>query len=501
MKRWSIRKKIYALGTFLVLGGFILIAGYLFSTQQSLKIQTEAKKAADLSVGTQTLSFLYEQSASAVLKYIANPNQTLWDEKVDANKASEELTAQLVMLTADTETLEMLTNLQKISKDTLQPIDEKILVMLNNTDRDAVFEYYNQEYAFIYEKLRLDLKNEREKADALVTKNFEYQEKIFKRNALMVTSALIGGITLLLFALLQGVRSLSSSLFEVTTNLTDASSKTAVVSHGLLSSSQQLSANVSVGADSFEEIVAALEQVASMVRMNAEHAKEAAALSQSSYKSAETGEIEIKSLIISINELSKSSLEIQDITSVIDDIAFQTNLLALNAAVEAARAGEMGAGFAVVADAVRSLAQRSATAANDITKLIKQSVLKTQKDAKAANESGIILKEIVESVKKVAALNEEIASASADQSSGLSQISIAMNQLDETTQTNASSASQSAKSSEEMSIQAVVLQEMVQTLKVIIEGSGATSGTTSDHAAVSQSLDQDDAEHSDSSAA
>lgn len=498
MKRWSIRKKIYALGTLLVLGGSTLTTGYLLSTQQSLRIQSEAKNAADLSLGTQTLSFLYEQSASAVLKYIANPNQTLWDEKVEANKASEELTAQLLKLTTDPETLNMLTNLQKISKDTLQPIDEKIQVMLATSDRDTVFEYYNQEYAFIYEKLRLDLKNEREKADALVSKNFQYQEKIFKRNALLVTSALLGGIALLLFALLQGVRSLSNSLNEVTTNLTDASAKTAVVSHGLLSSSQQLSANVSIGADSFEEIVAALEQVASMVRMNADHSKEAASLSQNSYRSAETGEIEIKNLIISINELSKSSLEIQEITSVIDDIAFQTNLLALNAAVEAARAGEMGAGFAVVADAVRSLAQRSATAANDITKLIKQSVVKTQKDAKAANESGVILREIVESVKKVAALNEEIASASADQSSGLSQISIAMNQLDETTQTNASSASQSAKSSEEMSTQAAVLQEMVQTLKIIIEG----SSTRSEEAELSQSSNDDiESNESDSNAA
>lgn len=494
MKKWSIRKKIYALGTLLVLSGTVLIAGYLFSTQQSLKIQTEARNAAIISVGTQTLSFLYEQSASAVLKYIANPNQTIWDEKVDTNKASEELTAQLILKATDVETLSMLSNLQKTSKETLQPIDEKIRNLINTSDRDTVFEYYNQEYAFVYEKIRADLKKEREKADALVAKNFDYQEKIFKRDALLVTSGLVIGIALLLLTLLQGVRSLSYSLHDVTTNLTDASSKTAIVSHGLLKASQQLSANVSIGADSFEEIVAALEQVASMVRMNADNAKQAAALSQSSYTSAENGEIEIKNLIISINELSKSSLEIQEITSVIDDIAFQTNLLALNAAVEAARAGEMGAGFAVVADAVRSLAQRSATAANDITKLIKQSVIKTQKDAKAANESGVILKEIVESVKKVAALNDEIASASADQSSGLSQISIAMNQLDETTQTNASSASQSAKSSEEMSEQAAVLQEMVQALKVIIEGNNTLQDSDS------TSL-PDDSNNSDSEAA
>ncbi len=470
MKRWSIRKKIYSLGIFLVLGGSILIAGYLYSTQASLRIQAESQKAAELSRGFLTLSLLFEQSAGTVLKYIADPNQSLWDEKIEANKTADELAVNLVKLTTDQDTLTILEDLQRTQKNSLQIIDEKIREKLLSTERDIVFEYYNQEYAFIYEKLRIDLKNAREKADLVVAENFKYQEKIFKRDTLLVTGGIVTVLFLLLLTLIQGVRSLTNSLNEVTTNLTEASSKTAVVSHGLLTSSQQLSANVSTGADSFEEIVAALEQVASMVRMNADHAKEAASLSQNSYKSAEQGEIEIKNLIISINELSKSSKEIQQITSVIDDIAFQTNLLALNAAVEAARAGEMGAGFAVVADAVRSLAQRSATAASDITKLTKESVIKAQKDAKAANESGIILKEIVESVKKVAALNDEIASASADQSSGLGQISIAMNQLDETTQTNAASAGQTAMSSQEMSEQAVSLQEMVQALKLIIEG-------------------------------
>ncbi len=477
MKSLSIRKKIYFLGSLLALGGSALIGGYLYSTTQSLQIQIESKKAAQLSRGFQTLSLNYEQAGVAMLKYIADPNQSVWDEKSDANKASEILTSQLKMLTTDSSTLAVIADIEKIHKDVLPPVDEKIQQLILTSARDTVFEYYRQEYTPIYEKLREDLKKGREQGDALSAKNFEYQERIFKRDALVVTAALIIGVVLLLVALLQGVRSLTQTLSGVTTNLTQTSFQTAVISQGLLDSSHRLSTSVTEGAASFQETVASLEELSSMVKMNADNARQAAVLSQNSCKAAETGDNEISNLIASITDLAKSSREIQEITTVIDDIAFQTNLLALNAAVEAARAGEMGAGFAVVADAVRSLAQRSAAAANDIIKLIQQSVIKTDKGVEAANKSGAVLKEIVASVKKVAKLNEEISAASADQASGLGQINVAMNQLDAATQANANSASQSATSSEEMSEQATALQEMVLALTEVVQGKRKKSET------------------------
>ena len=207
-----------------------------------------------------------------------------------------------------------------------------------------------------------------------------------------------------------------------------------------------------------------------MVKLNADNAKEASSLSQASRKSAEDGESEIRNLIGAMTDISKSSKKIEEIINVIDDIAFQTNLLALNAAVEAARAGEQGKGFAVVAEAVRNLAQRSASAAKDITVLIKDSVEQISNGSKIADQSGEVLKNIVNSVKKVSDLNNEIASASAEQSNGISQISKAMNELDQATQRNASSAEETAASSEEMSSQALELQGLVGQLGSVIDG-------------------------------
>lgn len=238
----------------------------------------------------------------------------------------------------------------------------------------------------------------------------------------------------------------------------------------LSSASQQLSSGASEAASSVEETVASLEEISSMISQSSENAKEASALSEASRQSASEGEREIQSLIQAMSEISQSSKKIEEIINVIDDIAFQTNLLALNAAVEAARAGEQGKGFAVVAEAVRNLAQRSASAAKDINSLIKESVEKTVNGAKIADKSGEVLNKIVASVKKVADLNKEIASASSEQASGVSQITQAMNQLDQAIQQNASSSEEVAASAEELSAQTDTLKGVMTELNLIVNG-------------------------------
>ena len=159
-----------------------------------------------------------------------------------------------------------------------------------------------------------------------------------------------------------------------------------------------------------------------------------------------------------------------EIIAVIDDIAFQTNLLALNASVEAARAGEQGKGFAVVADAVRTLAQRSATSAKDISALIKDSVAKIEGGAQVANNNETVLKDMLVSIRKISELTSEVASMGSEQLSGVSQISKAVGQLDQASQTNAASAEETAASSERLREQSKSLQQVVSDLRRVVEG-------------------------------
>lgn|GEM_PF-5455254 len=237
--------------------------------------------------------------------------------------------------------------------------------------------------------------------------------------------------------------------------------------------SQRLSSGATEAASSLQETAASIEELSSMVKLNADHAREASALSVSSRQAAEEGERRMEALLQSMKDISNSSRKIEDIIDVIDDIAFQTNLLALNAAVEAARAGENGKGFAVVAEAVRTLAQRSASAAKEISTLIRDSTAQVGRGVEGANQSGTALREILVAVKKVSDLNDEIAGASREQAGGIEQISKAINQLDQATQLNAASAEQAAATAEELTQQSAQLENAVGKLTSLLQR-GAT---------------------------
>lgn len=281
---------------------------------------------------------------------------------------------------------------------------------------------------------------------------------------------LLAGLMLFLniSSALKAIRSASSEIRQGADQVAQAASQ-------ISSSSQNLSTAATEQAASLEETVSTIEEISTMVRLNTDNAKQASVLASSTREIAVAGEKEIKVLIDSIQKISADSKQIADITSVIDDIAFQTNLLALNAAVEAARAGEQGKGFAVVAEAVRNLAQRSAESAKNIASLISASVEKIDQGSTQANKSGEVLIEIVSSIKKVADLNSEIATASEEQSNGIVQIGKALNQIDQVTQGNAASSEEAAASAEELSSQSQLLRSNVLKLNQVVDGAKNTS--------------------------
>lgn len=252
--------------------------------------------------------------------------------------------------------------------------------------------------------------------------------------------------------------------------LSEGAEQVASASGELSEASQQLAEGSSELASSIEETSATLQESASMVHQNNENTKQAAMLSRQAMDSAEGGNREMAEMMVSMGELKKSSDDIAKIIKVIDEIAFQTNILALNAAVEAARAGEAGMGFAVVAEEVRNLAQRSAQAAKDTAAIIERNIELSQSGVAVAGRVKASLEEISAGARKVSELVDEITAASQEQAQGIEQINKAIQQMDQVTQGTAAGAEESASASEELNAQAESMKEAVQNLLLLVNG-------------------------------
>jgi methyl-accepting chemotaxis protein len=218
-------------------------------------------------------------------------------------------------------------------------------------------------------------------------------------------------------------------------------------------------------ASSLEETASSMEEFASTVKQNAENAHQANQLALSASEVASKGGAVVEKVGATMDEISTSAKRIVDIISLIDGIAFQTNILALNAAVEAARAGEQGRGFAVVAAEVRSLAQRSASAAKEIKTLIDHSVEKVDVGNRLVGDAMTTMSDIVSSVQQVNDIMKEIAVASREQSSGIDQVNLAIAHMDQVTQQNAALVEQAAGAAASLEEQTVHLQKTISVFK------------------------------------
>jgi hypothetical protein len=261
-------------------------------------------------------------------------------------------------------------------------------------------------------------------------------------------------------SILEPVRKAVTVLHKMSGHITSASTQ-------LSSASQQLAEGSTEQAASIEETSATMEETTSMVRLNTENTRQASILSEKTNESAKDGFSKMKDMNESMQEIKKSSDDIAKIIKVIDEIAFQTNILALNAAVEAARAGEAGAGFAVVAEEVRNLAQRSANAAKDTAMIIDKNIELSRKGVDISLLVSQSLEEIKHNAEKVSNLVSEITASSEEQAKGTDQISRAISQMEQVTQQNAAVAEQSAASAQELLTQSEALDTVVQDLNKI----------------------------------
>ncbi|HEX5355839.1 MAG TPA: methyl-accepting chemotaxis protein [Aquabacterium sp.] len=266
-------------------------------------------------------------------------------------------------------------------------------------------------------------------------------------------------------SMLAAIKRMTDRLSHIIGDVRSSSHALSAAAEQVSATAQSISQGAAEQASSVEETSATIEQAASSVQQNADNAKVTESLSTKAAKDALEGGQAVKDTVVAMKTIA-------DKISIVDDIAYQTNLLALNAAIEAARAGEHGKGFAVVADEVRKLAERSQEAAQEIGEVAKSSV-------SLAERAGQLLDTIVPSIARTSDLVQEIASASNEQATGIGQINTAVTQLSQLTQENSSSSEELAATAEEMSGQAEQLQELMNFFITDVHHASASMASTS----------------------
>jgi len=288
----------------------------------------------------------------------------------------------------------------------------------------------------------------------------------------------VAGLLILVVLSLLVARSIPRPFAAVISQLAEAAEANTHSSTSISQTSTSLADGASQQAASLEETSASLEEISSMAKRNSEGAVRAKTLAQQARKAADAGTSDVQAMNLAMDAIKASSDGIAKIIKTIDEIAFQTNILALNAAVEAARAGEAGAGFAVVAEEVRALAQRSATAAKETADKIDDSVAKSRHGAEVCSKVAAGLNEIATKSRQVDELVGEIATASQEQTSGIEQVNAAVGQMDKVVQASAAQAEEGASVAKDLIVQSAALQQAVDQLNSLIGGRGPSGDAT-----------------------
>jgi methyl-accepting chemotaxis protein len=276
--------------------------------------------------------------------------------------------------------------------------------------------------------------------------------------------------------LLHALQEMNDSLFRTVSEVRRGTQSITAASGDIASGNADLAERTEAQASALEQTSQTMANLTDTVRQNAENAHQADTVVRSASEFALRGGKVVHEVVQTMGEIRQSSSRIADIISVIDGIAFQTNILALNAAVEAARAGEQGRGFAVVAAEVRTLAQRSASAAKEIKQLITDSAGKVEAGGKLVDAAGRSMDDIVASVKRAADIMGEITAASGEQRSGIEAVNTAIAQMDEMTQRNAALVEEASAAAQSLREQANRLTHTVSAFEL---GEGEAAATAS----------------------
>ncbi|HHL4078756.1 methyl-accepting chemotaxis protein [Burkholderia sp. A2] len=259
--------------------------------------------------------------------------------------------------------------------------------------------------------------------------------------------------------MLEGLARMQRGLVDTVRTVRGGSESIATAARQIAAGNIDLSSRTEEQAAALQETASSMEQLTGTVKQNADNARQASSLAANASEIANKGNTVVGQVVGTMGEINDSSAKIADIIAIIEGIAFQTNILALNAAVEAARAGEEGRGFAVVAGEVRSLAQRSSSAAKEIKALIDASVERIRTGSTLVDEAGRTMSDVISAVQRVTDIMGEIAAASEEQSGGIDQVARAVTQMDEVTQQNAALVEEAAAAAQSLEEQAARLRE------------------------------------------
>jgi methyl-accepting chemotaxis protein len=472
IQRWSIHKRIYA--TLAVV--FLLIGGFGGATVKSLlDAQVALAAVADLHVPKSIyLANLYESVTRDHLKpqdyAVATPEQRA--QMKQRLKASAAARTDIAHKVAAYE-------LGPQARDMISDITRKLVLLdqaangYTTTADDTTTTFQNQ----VTSEEALNASIEEASVAVLEMLNFA-QENALQQAALLeqaLSNALadvFGGVVFVLlgaclFTAYVG-RVTRRQLEALGADLRAGASRTAADAAHILDGSERLAAGASEQAAGIEEISASLEELSSMTATTAVNAKSTTKHARDARESAVLGAQTMSDMNEAMQAIVASSAEVAKIVKGIDEIAFQTNLLALNAAVEAARSGEAGAGFAVVAEEVRSLAQRSASAAKESAEKIEASLLNSRRGTQSCSALDNALSQIVEKTRLADNLVSEIAQAANEQSTGISQITTAIAQMDSVIQGNSAAADSAALTAQSMNSQARRTEQLVSKLVELV---------------------------------
>jgi hypothetical protein len=305
----------------------------------------------------------------------------------------------------------------------------------------------------------------KEAEDQAQTVNSE--SKAFNNFMILLGAFLFISLVVAIFIVISKI---AGKLSDLQTDLISSVDQTGSASESVFSISQTLASSATQQAASLEETIASMDQISSSIKLSTTQVSYAADATEESQKIARQSHNDMTALLTKMNAILESSKKVEQIISVIEDIAFQTNLLALNASVEAARAGEQGRGFAVVADAVRNLASKTAESAKEITGLIKQSCQNIDDGVLATKASAAQINRVVELINKSAELSRSISETAIEQQTAVTSINDSLNEFDETSQSLAAAAESASDSATSLRGQSQNLRVVGKKLAEVIEG-------------------------------